>query len=259
MAFMLCLAMDENTGGGVPQFTTAEYGAKDAPPCKACGQPLKGDYYQVNGAQVCPPCTAKLKAQFPGDSHAAFVRGLLFGVAGAIAGLALYVVFALGTGLVIGFVSLAVGYIVGKAMMFGSGGVGGRRYQIAAVILTYSAVSLSAVPIAISMNGKHRQEAAQTARTAQGETATPSAEGRDSSSAPAPAPAEPAVKHSLLQSIGILAMLGLASPFLDLQNPGHGLIGLVILFVGIRIAWQLTAGKQLKVVGPLNAPDPAAI
>ena len=236
-------AMDENTGGGVPQFTTAEYGAKSAPPCKACGQPLNGDYYQVNGVQVCPPCTAKLKAQFPGDSHAAFVRGLLFGIAGAIAGLALYVAFALGTGLVVGFVSLAVGYIVGKAMVFGSGGVGGRRYQIAAVILTYSAVSLSAVPIAISMNMKHRDEAAQAAPTAQS----------------APAPAEPVAKRGFFQSIGFLVMLGLASPFLDLQNPTHGLIGLVILFVGIRIAWRLTTGKQLKVLGPLNAPDPAAI
>jgi hypothetical protein len=254
--------MDENTGGGVPQFTTAEYGAKSAPPCKACGQPLKGDYYQVNGVQVCPPCTAKLKAQIPGDSHAAFVRGLLFGIAGAIAGLALYVAFALGTGLVVGFVSLAVGYIVGKAMIFGSGGVGGRRYQIAAVILTYSAVSLSAVPIAISMNMKHRDEAAQAARSAQTATPTQSAqtaEGQDAAPAPAQTPASPAVKRSFLQSIGVLAMLGLASPFLDLQDPAHGLIGLVILFVGIRIAWQLTAGKQLKVAGPLNAPDPAAI
>jgi hypothetical protein len=247
-------AMDENTGGGVPQFTTAEYGAKSAPPCKACGQPLNGDYYQVNGVPVCPPCAAKLKAQFPSDSHAAFVRGLVFGIGGAIAGLALYVAFALGTGLVVGFVSLAVGYIVGKAMIFGSGGIGGRRYQIAAVILTYSAVSLSAVPIAISMNNKHRNEVAQAARSAQ---SAQSAEGQDS--APAPAPAEPAAKRSFLQSIGVLMMLGLASPFLDLQNPAHGLIGLVILFVGIRIAWQLTAGKQMKVVGPLNAPDPAAI
>jgi hypothetical protein len=29
------------------------------------------------------------------------------------------------------------------------GGVGGRRYQIAAALLTYSAVSMSAVPLAI--------------------------------------------------------------------------------------------------------------
>ncbi len=84
------------------------------------------------------------------DSHSAFVRGTSFGVAGAILGLALYVGFALATGWIVGFVSLAVGYIVGKAIMFGSGGVGGRRYQVAAVLLTYIAVSMAAVPIAIS-------------------------------------------------------------------------------------------------------------
>jgi hypothetical protein len=182
-------AMDENTGGGVPQFATAEYG---------------GD----------------ATAQFPIDSHAAFVRSLLFGIGAAILGLVLYVAFAIGTGLVIGFVSLAVGFMVGKAMILGSGGVRGRRYQIAAVLLTYMAVSLSAVPIAISQQLKHRGD-----HTAQTIT-------QDQVAKPQPSAAE---------AIGVLALLGLASPFMELADPLHGLIGLVILFVGIRIAWQLTA------------------
>ena len=37
-----------------------------------------------------------------------------------------------------------------KAMMKGSGGIGGRRYQVAALLLTYGSVSMAAVPIAIS-------------------------------------------------------------------------------------------------------------
>lgn len=231
--------MDENTGGGVPQFSTAEYGGSDAAkPCKACGKALSGSYYQVNGAQVCPSCTEKIKSQFPADSHAAFVRGVLFGIGGALAGLALYVGFAIGTGLVIGFVSLAVGFIVGKAMIFGSGGVRGRRYQIAAVILTYSAVSLSAVPIYLS----HRVEN----RSSQQSQGAPASE---SSTQP----------RGVANAIGVLVLLGLASPFLSLADPMHGLIGLVILFVGIRIAWQLTAGKKLNIVGPLNAGAAASI
>jgi uncharacterized protein (DUF983 family) len=222
--------MDENTGGGVPQFTTAEYAAgAAATPCKACGQRLSGGYYQVNGAPVCPSCTARIKSQSPTDSHAAFVRGVLFGIGGAIAGLALYVGFAIGTGLVIGFVSLAVGFIVGKAMIYGSGGVRGRRYQIAAVILTYSAVSLSAVPIYISQQVEHRSSESRVRQP------------------------------GAANAIGVLVLLGLASPFLSLADPMHGLIGLVILFVGIRIAWQLTAGKKLNIVGPLNAGATAAI
>jgi hypothetical protein len=46
--------------------------------------------------------------------------------------------------------SLAVGYIVGKAMMKGSAGLGGRRYQVVAVALTYAAVSLSFIPLVVS-------------------------------------------------------------------------------------------------------------
>ena len=209
-------AMDEKSAGGAPQFATAEYGGGAANPCKACGRPLSGNFYQVNGLAVCAPCTQAIKAKFPDDSHAAFMRGLLFGTGGAILGLALYVAFALGTGLVIGFVSLAVGFIVGKAMIFGSGGVRGRRYQIAAALLTYASVSLSAIPIYISQHG-------------------PGA-GR---------------------AFAALIMMGLASPFLDFADPAHGLIGLVILFVGIRIAWQLTAGKRVNIVGPLNAATAA--
>ncbi|MEA3176255.1 MAG: hypothetical protein QOF42_3666 [Gammaproteobacteria bacterium] len=237
--------MDENTGGGVPQFTTAEYGSGAAAnPCKACGKPIGGNYYQVNGVQVCTPCTDKIKTQFPADSHSAFVRGLLFGIGGAIVGLALYVAVALGTGLVIGIVSLAVGFIVGKSMVFGSGGVRGRRYQIAAVALTYAAVSLSAVPVYISQQMKHRSEV--QAQLAEQHGASSDA----ASSATAQRP-------GALRAIGVLVLLGLASPFLDMADPAHGLIGLVILFVGIRIAWKLTAEKQVNIVGPLNAAPTA--
>lgn len=62
--------------------------------------------------------------------------------------MALYSAFTILTHIEIGYVSLAVGFIVAKAMMMGSNGVGGRKYQITAVLLTYAAVSLSALPIA---------------------------------------------------------------------------------------------------------------
>ncbi len=221
--------MDDKNGGGAPQFATAEYAGDASTPCKACGKSTGGNYYQVNGVRVCPSCAQQIASRFPQDSHPAFVRGVLFGVGGAVIGLVLYVAFAIGTGLVIGFVSLAVGFIVGKAMVYGSGGVRGRRYQIAAVVLTYAAVSLSAVPIYISQM-KHRS--AHTAQATQ--------------------QVDTASKPSTAKVIGTLVLLGLASPFLDFADPVHGLIGLVILFVGIRIAWRLTGGKRATIVGPLS-------
>ena len=230
--------MEEKASNAVPQFATAEYsGQPGAALCKSCGKSLAGAYYRVNGVPVCGNCTQRLKDQMPVDSHAVFARGTLFGVGGAILGLALYVGFALATGWIVGFVSLAVGYIVGKAIMIGSGGVGGRRYQVAAVLLTYIAVSMAAVPIAVSQQMKQR-----------------SAQQRAQTSDPAIA-AEPKMRP--LKAFGVLAIIGLASPFLDLSNPAHGVIGLIILFVGIRIAWRLTAGKVIDITGPINDPAPA--
>src|SRR5260370_19276466 len=207
---------------GVPQFATAEYSGKsNETKCKACGNLINGAYYQVNGARICSTCAQQIKDKIPKDSHTAFGRGVLFGIGGAILGLGIYVGFALATGWMIGYISLAVGYIVGKAIVMGSGGLGGRRYQIAAVLLTYIAVSLAAVPIAISQHMKQKsvQQHAQMG---------------DSATVQAP-------KLSPAKAVGLLAMLGLASPFLALSNPAQGVIALAILFVVIRISWPVTA------------------
>src|SRR5271169_5830321 len=156
--------MAENfSGSSTPQFGTAEYKSSGGPDrCKSCNTTLTGRYYRINGQLACENCAERLKQQIPKDSHSAFVRGLLFGLGGAILGLILYAAFGILTGLVIGYVSLAVGYIVGKAIMMGSGGMGGRRYQIAAALLTYSAVSVAAIPIYVAQMVKEKKAEKQT-------------------------------------------------------------------------------------------------
>lgn len=230
--------MEGKPSNGMPQFATAEYSAQPGVAlCKSCGKSIDGAYYRANGVPVCGNCAQRIRDQTPVDSHFAFVRGICFGVGGAILGLALYAGFAVATGWIVGFVSLAVGYIVGKAIAFGSGGIGGRRYQVAAVLLTYIAVSMAAVPIAISQQMKQL-----------------SAQQRAQASDPAIA-AQP--KMHPLKALGVLTVIGLPSPFLDLANPAHGVISLIILFVGIRIAWRLTAARKVSIVGPIHDPAPA--
>jgi hypothetical protein len=228
--------MEGKPSNGVPQFATAEYAQAAAALCKSCGKSISGALYRANGVPICASCAQRIRDQTPVDSHSAFVRGICCGVGGAILGFVLYVGFALATGWIVGFVSLAVGYIVGKATVFGSGGVGGRRYQVAAVLLTYVAVSTAAIPIAISHHMK-QNSAQQQAQASNPTTAV-----------------QP--KTRPLKALGVLMGIGLASPFLDLADPAHGVIGLVILFVGIRIAWRLTARRTVNIVGPIN--DPAA-
>jgi hypothetical protein len=231
------------TSNGVPQFATAEY-APGTPSltCAVCRRPFTGSYYQINGAQACVECAQKVRAQIPVDSHAAFARAIVFGLGGALVGFLLYVLFALATGLVFGLASLAVGFIVGKAMSVGSRGVGGRRYQVAAVALTYLAVSLSAVPIAIHQMRQQHPRQAQAA----------------SQPAPTASRQPPREPLNVARAVGVLALLGIASPFLELRDPTQGIIGLIILFVGLRFAWRFTAGRRIEISGPY-APAPAGV
>ncbi len=245
----------------VPQFATAEYAA-GGDICKACKQPIKGTYYRINGALACERCTTQLQSQVPKDSHAAFVRALLFGAGAAILGLILYAAFGIITGIEIGYVSLAVGWLIGKAMRKGSNGVGGRRYQIAAAVLTYAAVSMAAIPIYISQVSKERAAKPPQAQT--GPSSAPSNGTAASSPGAAPASGGNASESSgkpkmnLFAALGALALLGLASPFLELQNPIGGAIGLVILFVGIQFAWRQTGAPKIDIVGPFQSKAPAA-
>lgn len=232
---------DGNIGQPTPQFDTAEYAnVPGTVRCEFCKQTLAGSYYRINDHLACASCADQVRNGVPQDSHAAFVRALMFGIPAAILGLILYATFAITTGWVIGYLSLGVGYLVGKAMIKGSGGLGGRRYQIVAVILTYAAVSMAEIPVALSQMNKEKKAQTTSAELAQGDS-----EGSQQSGQP------PKEKASIGKALAYLAFLGLASPFLELQDPVHGLIGLVILFVGLQIAWKLTAGAAVpEITGP---------
>jgi len=245
----------------VPQFATAEYkSSSGAEVCKSCNQPVAGSYYRVNGSIACEKCATQLRDALPVDTHPLFVRGMIFGAAGAVLGLILYSVFGIVTGLAIGYISLAVGYIVGKAIRMGSRGVGGRRYQIAGVILTYAAVSMSAVPIGIYESIKSHPPRPRPAPSAPASGAS-----QNSTETPTSAPAAESTAAPEKPALGVgkilltLLFLGLASPFLELKSPINGVLGLVILLVGIRIAWRITSAPQIDILGPfpVSAATPA--
>jgi len=206
----------------MPQFATAEYAhIPGTERCRICNNLISGEYYRVNNQMACATCAQQARAGQPTDSHAAFIRGLLLGAGGALVGFILYATVAIVTGWTIGYLALAVGWLVGKGMIKGSNGLGGRRYQIAAVVLTYAAISLAEIPIVLSHVFK-----------------------------------DPNVHISLVAVLvrfwPRLLWRGLASPFLALNRPVGGAIGLFILFIGLRIAWAMTAAKPLDVDGPYS-------
>jgi len=258
--------MPENSFSGTPQFGTAEYERKTGGDyCQLCNQSIVGRYYRVNGSMVCPSCADRAQRETPKDSHGAFVRGLLLGAVAALIGIALYAAFEIMTGITIGYASLAVGFLIGKAIMIGSKGAGGRRYQIAAAVFTYAAVSVAAVPVMISEMHKQKVEHQQVqmkqhSTSNQGPASQQDQSANQSSTNPqdtSPSEQKPASpKMGLGAALLGLLILGLLSPFLELASPLYGLIGLVILFVGIRIAWRITAGRPVQIDGPYDPPAP---
>jgi hypothetical protein len=232
----------------VPQFSTAEYAhIPGTERCRICAYPVTGEYFRVNSQMACGKCAAQARDGQPADSHVAFLRGLLVGAGAAVVSLVLYATFTIVTNFYIGFMSLAVGWLVAKAIMRGSHGIGGRRYQIAAVLLTYFAISLAEIPIWIASSMKDSSPKVGQTQSAPGNGAESSSATDAASNAPESSPrGKPNLANVLVQ----LVFLGLASPFMELRDPVHGVIGLVILFVGLRIAYRMTAAKPLEVDGP---------
>ncbi len=194
----------------------AHEAAPGTPRCTLCGSLISREFFRVNGRLACPGCAATAQTGKPIASQESFTQGLVFGIGAAAAGLVLYAGFTIVTHLYLGYVALAVGWGVGKAIMKGSNGVGGRHYQIAAVVLTYAAISLAEIPILIASGA-------------------------------------PASDFHWESELGRLALWGIASPFLELAWGIQGIIGLVILFVGLRVAWRITAARRLSVDGPHTA------
>jgi hypothetical protein len=196
-----------------PQFLTAEY-RKETPAqlCGHCGRKIGIRSFVLNSTLVCDRCAAA--ANPTAADHAIFARSLVFGMGAAIVGLACYAGFTIVTHLYLGYVALAVGWLVAKAMMMGSRGVGGIRYQIAAMTLTYAAISLASVPILIAKILQHAEDYGTTTHIEWSKVA------------------------------GKLAAWGIASPFLQLRGGIWGMVGFVILLAGLRIAFRITGEKK---------------
>jgi len=253
-------AMSDPSNTSIPQFGTAEYvGTPSADVCQFCKQPISQQYYRVRGQMACGTCAEIARQQTPTDSHSAYVRALVFGIGGAILGMAGYaLLIIILQGWTIGYMSLGVGWVVGKAMLFGSKGFGGRKYQITAAVLTYLAVSMAAVPVQLSFvfKNSHTQQ-----KQVQSDSTQPQQDQGQTQSGSGQSGASEQESHesrmTFWGAIGQLALYGVASPFYDLANPVWGVIGLFILFIGIRIAWRMTAGRpDLEVTGPFNVSAP---
>jgi hypothetical protein len=223
------------------QFDKAEFGATGATACAGCRQPIAGEYFDVNGQPFCPTCKAQVEAVLGGrPGPSGFFRAVAGGVAGGVAGALIYYLVLATSGYEIGIIAIAVGWLVGKGVQWGTRGRGGAVYQALAIVITYVAIVSTYVPGVIE--GLRKVESARTAPTTA--TGTP---------APGPATAAPAQAPSVagfLIGLAVFVVLVLALPFLaGFQN----ILGLVIIAIGLYEAWKINRRVPLAISGPFHA------
>ena len=253
---------DPNTPPGELQFDRVEGQSGQTPggACAECGQPLRDVYYEVNGRVLCERCRRAAEASWAaGSSTGRFGKAIVFGIAAAAAGSALYYGVLALTGYEFGLIAIVVGFLVGAAVKKGSQGRGGWQYQTLAMFLTYTSIVSSYVPLIIREALKPEQSAFQAGDT----TTIPPLSSDTAAAAIAVDSASQSLVVSDLETeskvasgpsnpvLAILLGIGLiyALPFLaGFQN----ILGLVIIAIGLYEAWKLNQRAELKVAGPFK-------
>ena len=231
--------------------------------CAHCATALVNYYYDVNGHTVCERCRYAIEAKLTGGSPSRrFLMAFGAGLGAAILGALVYYGVVALTGYEIGLIAIAVGYGVGTAVRWGSGGRGGRGYQILAVALTYLAIVSTYIPYIIQGIRQARTEASDVIKTDSSttvtagtpeSTATPASASTSSATAPAQ-PAAPPGPGRIIMAIGLLLVFAAVAPFL---GGAQNIIGIFIIAIGLWEAWKLTAKAEIIISGP-HSLAPAA-
>jgi hypothetical protein len=217
--------------------------------CAACHQLIASSYYVVNGNVTCEPCRTHIVTEWNRSSpRGRFGKALGLGLVAAVLGAGLYFGIAALTGYEFGLVAVVLGLMVGGAVRKGSNGRGGRRYQLLAVFLTYTAVVVTDSSLIARELGKEITARADSARA---RDASPMATATAATAATSPhsATTRSPGRTVFLGLVGLvlLVLLAYAAPIvIGIANPMHLLIAAFALYE----AWKLNHGGALRMTGP---------
>ncbi len=202
--------------------------------CAACKRPITSTYFQGPNVVVCPECTATIARRQKTPPLPVLVKSILYGLGAAVAGSVLYAVVLINVGQ-FALVAILIGYMVGKAIRYGAGGLGSRPQQVAAILLTYFAVTVGIVPVVL-----YRMSQKVVV------TESPSPAPQDSQARMAhQRPAFPPAVVLLRVTVGALAY-----PIFGLKAGLNGIFSLVIILFALLRAWQMTRSTQIILAGP---------
>jgi hypothetical protein len=226
------------------QFDRAE--SAGGPSCGQCRTVLHEHYFQAGGAMLCEGCTGSLQRLLAGEGSSAgrFLRAFFLGVGAMLAG-------AIGYGLWMGLthsefalVTIAIGWLVGKAVRRGSGGRGGWRYGLLAVVLTYCAISLSFLgAILVEGRGKTGPEVAEVHPGAKKRGSVATSERKLES------PGSVTANASGGEPTGIWGLVSLIL-YIPILSAMDSILSLVITGFGLWQAWKMNQAVDIEITGP---------
>lgn len=239
--------METRTDATTLQFNRAEYSeVQEGTRCGVCQEAVAGRYYLANGQTLCERCSQQIGAfQSSRLGASGVLRAVAAGVGAAIGGAILYYIVLALTGYEIGLIAIVVGFMVGRAVRWGSGGLGGALCQAIAVVLTYVAIVSTYVPF-IVRGIREGQESQQTQETAAASPASPREDAPLASPDAGVAEAAPTAGRFAI-ALGAFALFVLLSPFLaGFQN----IIGWLIIGFALYEAWRVNRRVLLEITGP---------
>ena len=213
--------------------------------CANCSQPIAQVYFEVNQKTLCESCSGRIQAWLhEGVKLAHIVKAFGAGLVAAIAGSVLWYVVIKVWNFELGILAIAVGFLVGKAVRWGSGGHGGWLFQILAILLTYGSIVSSYVPLIAAEASKPD------------DTPVAAAAGTDSSTTAAGEERTPATGQAAAsdsqggRSLGwwiMIVIVSFAAPFLmGFSN----ILGLAIIGIALYEAWAFNRKTKIAVNGP---------
>jgi hypothetical protein len=164
----------------------------------------------------------------------------------------------------IGLIALLVGYMVGKAVRKGSGGRGGRGYQVLAVVLTYCCIAANYMPDVLEAL-MHRtatpssKTAAHSGKNAKGDAGSSKTNAVDhTGSASDDAPRANSGAAKVIGSLALLIVVFKVSLIVPFLGGSKNAIGLLIIGFALWEAWKFNARRRLPITGPYSIGQPGS-
>ena len=216
--------------------------------CGFCKKPIPNEYHQVNQMTACGACRQMVEASLarrPGMTG--FLKAFGAGIGAAATGALVWFLIANFAHMELGIIAIAVGFAVGCAVRWGTGGRGGWLYQSLAIVLTYLSIVTSYMPdIAEGLVQSFHRTDTRISQKAQAGVAAPAASRSDAPQTVSQIPAQMWV---------LIFVLACAAPFLA---GASNFMGWIIIGIALYEAWKINRRATVQINGPyaVNATVP---